>query len=84
MRSLINRNFQTVGIGLCSPTTFLVTTSLIALAHGEGWPQALTSGTILGLWFIYTRSLGNVMAAHSIANLVLGVYVLFSKCWQLW
>ena len=85
MRYLLNnRDFQSVTIGWATPISFLITTSLIALAHGQRWPQAMASATVLGLWFVMTRGLGNVMAAHAMANLTLGVYVLLSKSWFLW
>jgi uncharacterized protein len=61
----------------------LITSALFAVAHPE-WLAALMYA--LGLcWLLRsTKSLTACITAHAVTNLLLGVYVLVTKSWQLW
>jgi len=42
------------------------------------------SGIIYNWWMRRTRSLGDVMLAHAVTNLVLAVYVIATERWMFW
>jgi membrane protease YdiL (CAAX protease family) len=56
---------------------------MFMFAHAELGVAFLT-GVIYGFWFVRTKSLGSVMLAHAVTNLLLGGYVLATGRWYLW
>jgi uncharacterized protein len=66
-----------------TPVAALIVSALFAIAHPE-WLAALVYG--LGLcWLLkVTKSLTACIMAHAVTNLLLGIYVLVTKNWQLW
>jgi uncharacterized protein len=84
MRWLIQDKFEDIALGTYRPFSFFATTILFASIHGSFAPVALVTGLIYGFFFIKTKSLGNVILAHGITNLCLGVYVLITKQWFFW
>ncbi len=84
MRYLIKENFEDVQLGTYSHFSFWVTTLLFASVHGALAPVALLAGIIYGAIFIRTKSLGDVILAHGVTNLLLGLYVLNTGKWYFW
>lgn len=84
MRYLIQETFEDVPLGTYSHVSFWVTTLLFASVHGPLAPVALVTGIIYGVIFIRTKSLGDVMLAHGITNLLLGLYVVNTGKWYFW
>jgi membrane protease YdiL (CAAX protease family) len=39
-------------------------------------------GIIYGAWFVRTKSLGNIMVAHGVTNLLLALYCLYANDWH--
>jgi membrane protease YdiL (CAAX protease family) len=39
-------------------------------------------GLLYGAWFIRTKSLGNIMTAHGVTNLLLALYCLIDNDWH--
>lgn len=66
-----------------TPIAALIVSALFAVAHPE-WLAALVYG--LGLcWLLKaTKSLTACITAHAVTNLLLGIYILYSKNWALW
>ncbi|PAW78384.1 MAG: CAAX prenyl protease-related protein [Verrucomicrobia bacterium Tous-C9LFEB] len=83
-KDVINDNFEKVPMGTYGFFSFAVTTVAFACVHGVQWPLGLAVGVLYGWWFIRTKSLGAVMIAHGVTNLLLGVYVLVSQRWYFW
>ncbi len=83
-RMLDSNDFRTVPLGQFSTTSFVVTALLFAAEHGPFWEVGLVAGIIYNLWMQRTRSLGDLMAAHGLTNLLLGIFVLLTRRWEFW
>jgi hypothetical protein len=57
---------------------------LFAGEHGPYWNVGLVSGILSNLWMIRARSLGDLIAAHSVANVCLSGYVIAAGKWEYW
>ena len=82
MRWLIKEDFTSVPLGTYQPLSFWITTACFAAVHGPEWPLAVVAGLIYGFWFVRTKSLGNVMLAHGVTNLLLILYCLITNDWH--
>jgi CAAX prenyl protease-like protein len=82
MRWLIQDDFTKVPLGRYRPVSFFVTTAFFAAEHGAEWPLGAVVGLLYGAWFIRTKSLGDVMTAHGVTNLLLALYCLVSNDWH--
>lgn len=82
MRWLIKEDFESVPLGAFQPFSFWVTTACFAGVHGAEWPLALVVGIVYGVWFVRTKSLGNIMLAHGVTNLLLAIYCLTTNDWH--
>ncbi len=82
MRWLIKDDFTSIPMGTYRPMSFWATAACFASVHGSQWPLAVVVGIIYGVWFVKTKSLGNVVLAHGITNLLLALYCLFTNDWH--
>jgi membrane protease YdiL (CAAX protease family) len=82
MRWLIRDDFTEVPLGTYQPLSFWTTTLFFASVHGMEWPQGLVVGVIYGAWFVRTKSLGSIMLAHGVTNLLLAFYCLATGQWH--
>jgi CAAX prenyl protease-like protein len=82
MRWLIREDFISVPLGTYQRLSFWVTTACFAAEHGPEWPLGLVVGVICGVWFVRTKSLGSVMLAHGVTNLLLALYCLVWNDWH--
>jgi uncharacterized protein len=82
MRYLIKEDFTTVPLGTYQPLSFWATTACFASVHGSEWPLAVIVGVLYGCWFLRTKSLGNIMVAHGVTNLLLALYCLKTNDWH--
>jgi len=82
MRWLIKDDFDSVPLGTYQPFSFWITTACFASVHGSEWPLAVVVGLIYGFWFVRTKSLGNIMLAHGVTNLLLTLYCLITNDWH--
>ncbi len=76
-------NFRMACIGEWDRTAFVVVALAFASVHPE-WITAIVCGFIYGGLLLYTRSLGSVIVAHGVTNLLLGLYVLWTHDWIFW
>jgi len=82
MRWLIQEDFTKVPLGTYQPISFFVTTAFFASVHDREWPLAVIVGLFYGFWFVRTKSLGNIMTAHGVTNLLLALYCLIINDWH--
>jgi hypothetical protein len=66
-----------------TPMAALTVSGLFAAAHPE-WLAALVYGLGLCALLKLTRSLLACLVCHGVTNLLLGIYVLLTRSWQLW
>jgi len=84
MRWLIEPNFQRVPLGAYSAGSFWVVALMFASEHGAYWDVGLAAGIIFNWWMIRTKSLGDLMLAHAVANACLSAYVVAAGKWEYW
>ena len=82
MRWLISEDFTSIPLGTYRPFSFWTTTALVATVHGPEWPLGLVVGMLYGAWFVRTKTLGDVMLAHGVTNLLLALYCLITNDWH--
>ena len=83
-RFLDAKDFRTRPLGSFTMLSFSATTVLFASEHGPFWEVGLVAGIVYNWWMMRTRSLGDLILAHGITNLLLSVFVLLSERWEFW
>lgn len=85
MRYLIREDFTDVFIGTFRPLSFFGVAALFALVHRPAdWPAAFLTGLIYNGLAVRTKSLSACVIAHSVTNLVLGIYIMSTRQWGFW
>lgn len=84
MRWTIEQDFQRVPLGAYSALSFWTVALLFASEHGPYWDVGLMAGIIFNWWMIRTKSLGDLILAHAVANACLCVYVIAAGKWEYW
>ena len=84
MRWLINPDFEKVKLGTYSASAFWIVALLFASEHGPYWDVGLAAGILFNWWMVRTRSLGDLMLSHAVANLSLSAYVIVAGKWEYW
>jgi uncharacterized protein len=84
MRWLIKPEFEQVALGTYELRSFLITAALFASEHGPFWEVGLICGLVFNWWMVKTKSLGDLILAHAVANLALSAYTIATKQWQYW
>ena len=84
MRWLIEPKFENVRLGTYTAASFWVVAVLFASEHGPYWDVGLAAGILFNLWMIRTRSLGDLILSHAVANLSLSAYVIAAGKWEYW
>lgn len=83
IRYLIDPGFKSVPIGKFSWLSLIATVVLFGVEHNQ-WLPGIIAGIIYTLLLYRTKSLFACIVAHSVTNLALGVYVLFTHQWIYW
>jgi uncharacterized protein len=84
-RSIIAPNdFKLAEVGEWDWKAFLGVSGAFALVHGNWWLTAIVWGLMVAALLAYTKSLGACIIAHAVTNLLLGLYVLYTKEWFFW
>lgn len=84
MRWLIQPRFERVPLGTYAHAAFWTTAVLFASEHGPFWDVGLIAGILFNFWLVRTKSLGDCILAHSVANACLCGYVVATQRWQYW
>jgi CAAX prenyl protease-like protein len=84
MRWVINNDFERVPLGAYSALSFWAVALLFASEHGPYWDVGLVAGIIFNWWMIRTKSLGDLILAHAVANACLSGYVIAAGKWEYW
>ncbi len=85
LRYLIDEKFTTVPFGKFSWLSFGVVTAAFTFAHSSAdWPAAALTGVLYNVIAYRTRSLASCVLAHAVTNLVLGLWIVYTKQWGFW
>lgn len=83
MRFIIRQDYEKGALGEYRHLSFWGTAVAMALVHHQ-WALGLMAGVLYGAWFVRTKSLGDVIFAHAVTNLLLAVYVVSRQEWHFW
>jgi uncharacterized protein len=84
-RSIIAPNdFKLAKVGEWDWKALAIVSILFATVHGNWWLTSIVWALMVGGLLVYTKSLGACIVAHATTNLLLGVWVLYSKQWAFW
>jgi CAAX protease family protein len=84
MRWIVSQDFEKIPLGTWSARAFWIVAVLFAVEHGALWDVGLAAGILYNWWMVRTKSLGDVILAHGVTNLVLSAYVIFAGRWEYW
>ncbi|HEY2712419.1 MAG TPA: CAAX prenyl protease-related protein [Chthoniobacterales bacterium] len=85
LRYLISEKFDAVPFGAFSWLSFTVVAFAFAFSHSTAdWPAALIGGALYNLVAYRTRSFVSCVAAHSLTNLALGLWITATGQWGFW
>jgi CAAX prenyl protease-like protein len=84
MRWMIAQDFQRVPLGAYSALSFWTVALLFASEHGAYWDVGLAAGILFNWWMLRTKSLGDLILAHAVANACLSAYVVAAGKWEYW
>ena len=84
MRWMIAQDFQRVPLGAYSAQSFWMVALLFASEHGAYWDVGLAAGILFNWWMLRTKSLGDLILAHAVANACLSAYVIAAGKWEYW
>jgi uncharacterized protein len=84
VRWFIAPDFTKVPLGAFTALSFWATALLFAAEHGPYWDVGFIAGILFNLWMIRTKSLGDLILVHAVANLCLSAYVMIAGKWEYW
>jgi len=78
-------DFRKVPFGRHSWKAYIIVTTCFMLAHNPvDWFGAIGFGTLMYMLAIKSKSLAACIWMHAVANLLLGIYVLWTRQWGFW
>lgn len=83
LRYIISSDFQTVPLGMFTYSSFIIGTVMFGLEHNL-WLAGMIAGAVYTLLLYQSKSLAQCIVAHSLTNLLLGLYVLHTGKWEFW
>ena len=82
-RVVAPNDFKLAQVGEYDLTALIAVSAVFSLVHVQ-IPTAFVWGLMVGGLLIYTRSLGACVIMHAVTNLLLGIYVLYTREWAWW
>ncbi|MEZ0389306.1 MAG: CAAX prenyl protease-related protein [Verrucomicrobium sp.] len=78
-------DFRKIPFGHHTWRAFAIVTAMFMAAHAPvDWTGALVFGSLMYWLAIRTKSLGACVLMHAVANLLLGLYVMWTRQWGFW
>jgi uncharacterized protein len=84
MRFVVRENWWEVPFGEVTPLAAVVGTVVPMLMHPAELLAAAVWFSLVTWLMVRTRNIWDCVAAHAVTNLLLGIYVVTQKQWQLW
>ena len=82
-RILLKNDWRKVPIGKFTATSFILTVLFFGFSHNR-WLPGLIAGILLNYLIYKKKDIGSVVIAHSTANILLVVYIIYTKSWFFW
>lgn len=82
-RWIAQPDFEQVSLGAFQWKPFLVASAVFGLAHRE-WLAGVLTGAVLQWLVLRRKGLGDALTAHAVANLLLGIWVVWRGHWFFW
>ncbi|GBE41848.1 MAG TPA: CAAX prenyl protease-related protein [Nitrospirae bacterium] len=83
LRYIINQDFIAVKIGAFTWMSFIIASLLFGSEHYL-WLAGIMAGVFYNLLLYWSRNIYVCIIAHSVTNLLLGIYVIRTGNWQFW
>jgi uncharacterized protein len=84
LRWVADTDFEKLPLGSYTAQSFWIVSILFASVHGPYWEVALICGITWNWWMGKTKSLGDLILSHAVANATLSAYVLATGKWEYW
>lgn len=85
LRYLIDEKFWRVPVGASSWFSFAAVTVGFTFMHSSAdWIAAFVTGALYNCVAYRTKSVGSCVLAHALTNLLLGVWIMWTKQWGFW
>ena len=84
LRWAANSDFESMPLGSYTTQSFWIVALLFAAEHGPYWDVGLVCGVVFNWWMGKTKSLGDLILTHAVANAALSAYVLATGKWEYW
>jgi exosortase E/protease (VPEID-CTERM system) len=83
-RRLISAEFQSLQLGQFSWLSFLVSSVLFGVFHGQFWLAGCVAGMLFALALYHRGRMSDAVLAHATANGLLAIYAVTTGNWFLW
>jgi CAAX prenyl protease-like protein len=83
IRYIIDKHFDNVPMGTFTWVSFLLTVILFGLEHNFIY-AGIMAGIFFNLVLYKTRSLAQCVLSHTVTNLALAIYVVYTGKWEFW
>ena len=82
-RILIKNDWEKVPIGKFTAASFTLTVLFFGFSHNR-WLPGLIAGALLNYLIYKKKDMNSVILAHSTANILLAIYIIYTKSWFFW
>ena len=82
-RILVSNNWKKVPLGKFTTTSFIITVAFFGFSHNR-WFPGLIAGVLLNYLMYKEKNMSSVIIAHATANILLTVYIIYTKSWFFW
>ena len=83
-RRIVALDVEAISYRRLTPTAILGSALTFGILHGRMWPAGIAAGVIYALVARTRGRLGEAIAAHTVTNLLLAVYILAHADYGLW
>jgi CAAX prenyl protease-like protein len=82
-RWIISTAWDKVMLGAYGHASFILTTLFFGFSHSR-WLPGIITGVILNVLYYKRKNIESCILAHAVANLALGIFVIYFSAWQFW
>jgi len=83
IRWIDNTDFLSVKIGTFTLRSFVITVLLFGSEHSL-WLAGIVAGIIYNMLLYYRKNIFLCIISHSVTNIIISIYVLYSGRWMFW